>query len=547
MAAYSVLGGNSEATIDQANIAMRSMPWYQEQMRSWAQDPGHPTLTSWQSDQIRRLAQANGFVVDEGNIEVDNHGNFNPKGHKLRNTMIVIGIAAATVATLGAAGVFAAGAAGAGAGAGGAAAGGAGAAGAAGGGGLLAATTTVPLATGTIAGGTGLGAAGLAGAGAAGAAGTGGLLASTTTVPLATGTVAGGTGLAGAGAGAAALPAGVALEGTAAGPGAASTVGGGSAATTAGTTAAAGTPASLVGKTLSSDGIAAAKDAGYTVNADGVVMDAANVAPDYIQAASGGSGLVSNLLKYVLPIGGSIASSLIAANASANASAAQTKYLEDALAYEKENDLYKRGVDAAAVAKEAQRYGDYQSRISPFIDNGISSNDRMSSLVGLPARTGASAGGAYSYSGGGGYGGSSSGGGSQGVAITPQITQKILDNYKALGLTPTGAGTGPTDTAYFAEKYAQTGGSTPDNDSYWFGPNGRIAKEARQAGVTFGTPSPTSPTSPTPPAPAPSSAPPITGAPVAKALVTLRAPDGSERDIPADQVDQYLSRGAIRV
>jgi hypothetical protein len=94
MAPYSVLGGNSEATIDQANIAMRGMPWYQSLLRSWGQDPGHPTVTSWQRDQIRRQAQANGFVVDEGNIEVDDHGNFNPKGHKLRNTMIVIGIAA---------------------------------------------------------------------------------------------------------------------------------------------------------------------------------------------------------------------------------------------------------------------------------------------------------------------------------------------------------------------------------------------------------------------------------------------------------------------
>jgi uncharacterized membrane protein YgcG len=491
MAPYSVLGGQSEATIDQANIAMRGMPWYQTQMKAWGQDPGHPTLTSWQRDQLTRQAQANGFVVDQGNIEMDDHGNWNPKGHKLRNTLIVAGLAAAAVATLGAALPAIAGAgggAGAGAGAG------------------------LGAAEGIGAYGVGDAALASLGTGAMGAA----------ALPAAVGA-------------AAALPAGVTLEGTAAGPGAISTAG------------AAGTPASLVGKTLSADGIAAAKAAGYTVNADGVVMDAANVAPDYIQSASGSSGLVSNLLKYALPVGGGLASSLIAANASSNASAAQTKYLEDALAYEKENDLYKRGVDAAAVQKEAQRYGDYSSRIAPFIDNGISSNDRMAGLVGLPARSGATSGGAYSY---GGYsgGGSSGGGGSQGVAITPAITQKILDNYKALGLTPTGSGTGPTDTAYFAEKYAATGGSTPDNDSYWFGPNGRIAKEARQAGVTFGTPSPTSPTSPTPAPPAASSAaPPVTGAPVAKALVTLRAPDGSTRDVSPDQVDAYLARGATRV
>jgi hypothetical protein len=501
MAPYSVLGGQSEATIDQANIAMRGSPWYQTQMRAWGQDPGHPTLTSWQSDQIRRLAQANGYKIDEGNIEVDDHGNFNPKGHKLRNTLIVVGLAAATIATMGAAGAFAgaAGASGAGASAAGS--------GAAAAGGL-----------GAVEGGAfGVGDAALAslGTGAMGA------------VPVAAG--------AGAAAAAGALPAGVTLEGTAAGPGAT---------TIAGTAGAAGTPASLVGKKLSAEGIAAAKAAGYTVNEDGVVMDAANVPPDYLQAASGSSGLVSNLLRYVLPVGGSLLASQIAANASSNASAAQTKYLEDALAYEKENDLYKRGVDAAAVQKEAARYGDYASRIQPFIDNGTTSNDRMAALMGLPARTGATSGGAYSY---GGYsGGGSSGGGSQGVAITPQITQKILDNYKALGLTPTGSGTGPTDTAYFAEKYAATGGSTPDNDSYWFGPNGRIAKEARQAGVPFGTPTPTSPTSQTPAAPAAATAPPVTGAPVARALVKMRAPDGSVQDVPADQVDHYLQRGATR-
>jgi len=96
----------SEATIDQANIAMRAMPWYQEQMRAWGQDPGHPTISKSQSQQILRMAQANGYVVNEGDMEVDDHGNFNPKGHKLRNTLIVAGLAAATLATMGAAGVF---------------------------------------------------------------------------------------------------------------------------------------------------------------------------------------------------------------------------------------------------------------------------------------------------------------------------------------------------------------------------------------------------------------------------------------------------------
>jgi hypothetical protein len=116
-------GKQSEVQIDVVNQWMRSTPWYQQQMRAWGQDPGHPTLTKAQSAQILRQAQANGVVVDEGDMEVDDHGNFNPKGHKLRNTLVVAGIAGAAIATMGAAGAFG-GAAAAGSGAGGAGTGG---------------------------------------------------------------------------------------------------------------------------------------------------------------------------------------------------------------------------------------------------------------------------------------------------------------------------------------------------------------------------------------------------------------------------------------
>lgn len=110
-------GKQSEARIDQVNQWMRSTPWYQEQMRAWGQDPGHPTLTKQQSAQILRMAQANGVVVDQGDMEIDNHGNFNPRGHKLRNTLIVAGAAAAALTAGAALGAF-----GGGAGAGGGAA-----------------------------------------------------------------------------------------------------------------------------------------------------------------------------------------------------------------------------------------------------------------------------------------------------------------------------------------------------------------------------------------------------------------------------------------
>src|SRR6266478_5769244 len=90
--------GSSEADIDHVNIWMRAQPWYQDQMKQWGQDPGHPHLNDKQAKQIMRLAQANGVVVDEGHDEVDKGGNFDKKGHALRNTLIVAGIAAATIA-----------------------------------------------------------------------------------------------------------------------------------------------------------------------------------------------------------------------------------------------------------------------------------------------------------------------------------------------------------------------------------------------------------------------------------------------------------------
>jgi hypothetical protein len=463
MPTTSVLGGQSEATIDQANIAMRAMPWYQDQMRAWGMDPGHPgNLSDSQRTQLTRAAQANGFVVDEGNIEMDDHGNFNPIGHKLRNTLIVAGLAAATIATMGAAGVFAGGA-GVGAGAGSAA------------GGVLEGT----------------------------AAGAGGSTALAAGVPAGVGAVEGGAyGLS---------DAALASMGGAAGTGAGVGAGAGAGAAGAGAFDAAG---NFIGNST------------Y-----------------YIPAGGGGASLATDLLKYALPTAGGIAGSLIAANASGNASAAQQKYLEEALAYEKENDLYNRGVAAQKVQLEAGRYADYTGRITPFVANATSANDRMSSLLGLPPRPA----GTYSP---GGAGSSGSSYGTQtpsGVAVSPQLTQRILDNYKALGLTPTGPGSGPTDSAYYTQQYAGTGGSTAANDAYWFGPQGRIATDAQKAGLSFtpGAPPPTAPTTPpTSPTPGPA---PITGAPVAKSLVQLRAPDGSVRGVPPDQVDQYLARGATRV
>lgn len=120
-------GNTQEADLNTVNQWLRSQPEYQAKLASWGMDQNNVHLNDAQKQEIVRLAQSLGVVVDEGHNgqEVDDSGNFRGKGHKLRNTLIVAGVAAAALATMGAAGVFAGGAGAAGAG-------GAGAAGAAG-------------------------------------------------------------------------------------------------------------------------------------------------------------------------------------------------------------------------------------------------------------------------------------------------------------------------------------------------------------------------------------------------------------------------------
>lgn len=156
-------GQRTEAPINAVNQYMRATPWYQALLKSFGQNPNDVHLTDNQKQQVIRAAQANGIVVDEGHDgqEVDDSGNFQAKGHGLRNTLLVGGIAGAALLTMGAAGVFSGAAAGAGAG--GAAGGGAAAAGA---GGTLGSTVIGSGFAPGIVGGSGV-------AGAAGATGTG--------------------------------------------------------------------------------------------------------------------------------------------------------------------------------------------------------------------------------------------------------------------------------------------------------------------------------------------------------------------------------------
>lgn len=131
-----VVKGSSEADINTLNQWMRSQPWYQQLLQQWGVNPASVKLSEDQRKAIIKAAQAAGVQVDEGNIEVDPAGNFNPIGHKARNFAIGAGIAGAAIGApyligaLTSGGAAGAGAAGAGSAAGGAAAGTAGAAGA---------------------------------------------------------------------------------------------------------------------------------------------------------------------------------------------------------------------------------------------------------------------------------------------------------------------------------------------------------------------------------------------------------------------------------
>ena len=98
MAVQRVVKGDSEAAIDAVNQWMRAQPWYQAQLQQWGVDPSRVKLSEAQRNQLVALAQANGVQVDQGNIEVDPAGNFNPIGHKLRNGLIAAGLGGAAIA-----------------------------------------------------------------------------------------------------------------------------------------------------------------------------------------------------------------------------------------------------------------------------------------------------------------------------------------------------------------------------------------------------------------------------------------------------------------
>lgn len=232
-------------------------------------------------------------------------------------------------------------------------------------------------------------------------------------------------------------------------------------------------------------------------------------------AAGGSTALAGlsygDLLKYGLPVAGNLVGGLIQAKASTAANDAQQKYLEEALAYQKEQDAYTRTRQSGLDAQEVQRYGAYQNRISPFIQNGTSSNDRMAALLGLPARSG------------------SSGGGESGDPISYADRLSAADKLKV-----------------DAELKAA---NSNDNPAYWYGVNAQhggfdatgadwnhqrisTGDGVGKGYVGAGAPSTAGASPAGVSAPSPAS-------------VQMRAPDGSVKTVPADQVDFYKQRGAM--
>jgi hypothetical protein len=182
----------SEVGLDTFNQWFRARPEYYAKLAEWGVDPNNVHLNDQQKQEMVKLAQSLGAVVDEGGSgqEVDDSGNFRNKSHKLKTGLIIAGIAGAALATAGAAGLF-----------GGAAAGGAeGAAGAAGLGGVEAGATAGLGAAALPGAGTALGAAGLGGVEAGATAGLGAMALPGAGTALDAGTAASIAGAAGDGA-----------------------------------------------------------------------------------------------------------------------------------------------------------------------------------------------------------------------------------------------------------------------------------------------------------------------------------------------------------
>jgi hypothetical protein len=97
-------------------------------------------------------------------------------------------------------------------------------------------------------------------------------------------------------------------------------------------------------------------------------------------ASGGGSTFASRLASPgVAGAAGNVISALIQAQANGSATAAQQAYLQQALDYAKAKDAYDRQLNAT-------QYADLRKRLQPYVQSGVSANDRIAATWGLPAR-----------------------------------------------------------------------------------------------------------------------------------------------------------------
>ncbi len=88
---------------------------------------------------------------------------------------------------------------------------------------------------------------------------------------------------------------------------------------------------------------------------------------------TGGASLALTVAALAAPV----ASSFIQAHAQGQAAKLQKQSTDQALAYEKERDVYARGT-------EANRYGEMMRQTAPYRETGTAANTRMGDLLGLP-------------------------------------------------------------------------------------------------------------------------------------------------------------------
>jgi len=161
------------------------------------------------------------------------------------------------------------------------------------------------------------------------------------------------------------------------------------------------------------------------------------------------------------------------AQASDTAAAASAKANADAIAEQQRQDaIQKQEFDQQQAAAKAQWDAQQQIR-APYRQAGSAALSSLGGILGVDF--------------GSGGGGAPSGAPPAASASSPTpsgsdpVTQAILDNYKALGVAPTGPGSGPTDIAYMVQQAKASLASGERPLSYWLGPQGRIAQELAKA------------------------------------------------------------------